>query len=73
MIKLQIRVKPNARKESLEKLEDGSYRVSVKAPAVEGKANAAVVAFLAKHFSVPRSKVRIVRGEKGRYKLVEVG
>jgi hypothetical protein len=70
---LNIRVKPNSRKEGIEKLEDGSYRVSVNAPAMEGKANQALVALLARHFTVPKSAVRVVKGMKGRYKVVDIG
>jgi uncharacterized protein len=70
---LTIHVKPNSSKEGIEKLPDGSLRISIKVPPVEGKANEAVVALLAKHFSVPKSEVRIVRGMKGRYKVVEIG
>ena len=58
---LSITVKPNAKREGVEKRPDGSYRVAVHAPPVEGKANEAVVEMLADYFSVPKSSVRIHR------------
>lgn len=70
LLKTWITLKPNARKESVEALPDGSLRLSVRAPAVEEKANDAVVELLARHFGVSKSMVRIVMG--GRGKLVEV-
>ena len=42
------------------------------APPVEGRANAALVAFLAERFRVPRRNVTIVAGETSREKRVEV-
>ncbi len=71
-MKINVIVKPNSRKEAVEKLPDGSYRVSVKAPPQEGKANEAVVKLLADFFSVAKSKIRIVQGMSGRKKIIEI-
>ena len=69
---LSITVKSNARHTSIEKLSDGSYRISVNVPRVEGKANEAVVVALAEYFSVPKSKVTLLKGIRGRRKRVEI-
>jgi len=45
-------------------------KVKVKAPAVEGKANAELLRFLAEHFRVKPNTVEIVRGETSRTKIV---
>ena len=71
-VKTWILVKPNAKREGVERLSDGTLRVAVRAPATEGKANSAVIALLAQHFSVRKSAVRIVTGLRGRKKLAEV-
>lgn len=71
-MKIQIIVKPNAKKNSVKPLPDGTYRVCVKAPPVEGKANAAVVAVLAEFFRVPKSQVEILRGANAKKKLVKI-
>ena len=47
-------------------------KVRLAAPAVEGRANAALVEFLAEHFGVPRRSVRIVSGLKSRRKRVAI-
>lgn len=70
---IAIVVKPNAKKEQIEEQPDGSYRVSVNASPIEGKANDAVIRILADHFSVPKSAVHVMRGAHGKRKWVEVG
>lgn len=70
--RLTVIVKPNARHEGVEALSDGSYRVAVNAPPMEGKANARVVALLAAFFHIPPSSVHIVHGGRGKKKLIEI-
>jgi uncharacterized protein (TIGR00251 family) len=69
---LQIKVKPGARVSSLEQTQDGTWVANIKSPPVDGKANAELVALVAKRFECPRSVVRIKVGSSGRLKLVEV-
>lgn len=71
-VKVSIKVKPNAKKESVEDGPDGWVIVSVKAPAAEGKANVAVIKTLAKHFGVSQSHIKIVSGASARTKRVEI-
>lgn len=71
-MKISVKVVPRAKKPGVEKLADGSWRVAVSAPAESGKANAAVVDALAKHFDVPKSSIQILRGETSRLKLIEI-
>ncbi len=47
-------------------------KIRVAAPPVDGAANAELVAFLAKRLGVPKSSVRIVKGDRGRDKLIEI-
>jgi uncharacterized protein (TIGR00251 family) len=70
-MKITVVVKPNAKNEMVEVI-DGVYYVRTKAPAVDGKANDALVRIIAKHLKVPRRHVRIVRGLTGRNKVVEI-
>ena len=51
---------------------DGRLRVRVAAPAVDGKANAELVRFLAEAFGVARANVTLLRGDTGRRKLVRI-
>ena len=69
---LQIKVKPNARENMLEQQADGIWLAQIKAPPVDGKANAALIELVAAHFGVRRSRVSIRSGASGRIKLVVV-
>jgi len=70
---IAIRVKPNSRRNEVEKLEDGTYLVRVTSPPVEGKANEKVIEVLAEYFGKPKRAVNIVRGNSSRHKIVEIG
>jgi len=67
---IQVKVKPNARVSLLKKQADGSFTATIKALPVDGKANAELVALVAKHFKVAKSAVTIKSGAGGRLKMV---
>ena len=69
---LRLKVKPASRVEELAQLEDGSWLARVKAPPVDGKANAAVIALVARHFGLRKAQVSISSGASGRMKLVQL-
>jgi len=72
-MKKTIYIKPNSTKGPLVVEScDGTLIVYVREPAVEGKANEAVVKILAEHFKLPKTVVQIVRGGTSRYKVVEI-
>jgi uncharacterized protein len=71
-LRITVHVTPRARRPGVERLADGGYRVAVSAPPHKGQANEAVIAALAEHFGVSRGRVRIVRGQRGRRKVVEI-
>ncbi|MHB8732182.1 MAG: DUF167 domain-containing protein [bacterium] len=71
-MRITVHVTPRARRPGVERRADGTFHVAVAAPPHEGEANAAVVAALADHFGVARGRIRIVRGHRGRHKVVEV-
>jgi uncharacterized protein (TIGR00251 family) len=69
---LAISVVPRSSRNGLELAEDGSLRLRVTAPPVDGAANAAVLRFLADALDVPRSRISLVSGEKSRRKRLVV-
>ncbi|MDV6234808.1 DUF167 domain-containing protein [Leptospira ellisii] len=71
-MKLTVKVKPNSKKTFLKKEEDGSITIAVREPALEGKANEAVISALSEEFGLGKSKIRILSGEKSKKKLVEL-
>lgn len=70
-MQLLIRVIPNAKKEEIVE-EDGVLKVKVRQVPEDGKANAAVIKMLAKHYGVKARQVTIVKGEKSRQKMVVI-
>jgi len=70
-MKFQIKVIPGAKK-TLWKQEGEIIKVYLTAPALEGRANDALVDFLAEHFKVKRSMIEIVKGLKSRFKIVNI-
>lgn len=69
---LKIRVQPRAKRDEVVGERDGVIVIRLKAPPVDGKANAALTAFVAKAAGVPRSRVEIVRGATSRQKVIRV-
>ena len=68
----RVRVMPRAGQSSIVGLYDGALKVRIAAPPVDGAANAALVALLAKTLKVGRSDVEIVSGASSRNKTVHV-
>lgn len=72
MPKVTVRVSPNAsRSEIVSRGRDG-WKVRLSAPPVDGKANEALIRLFADEFDCAPSEVRIVRGQTGKVKVVEV-
>jgi uncharacterized protein (TIGR00251 family) len=69
---IRVKVKPNAKASALEQAADGSWFAQLKSPPVDGKANAELIALVAKHFGCRKANVTIKSGASGRMKLVEI-
>ena len=67
-----LRVQPRASRERVSGISGTEWRLSITAPPVEGKANAACVEFFARGLRVPKSAVTIVAGETSRHKRIEI-
>lgn len=69
---LQIAAQPNARTTEVVGVHDGALKIKVASPPVDGAANEALVAFLASTLGLKQRDIRLVRGESGRRKTVEL-
>jgi uncharacterized protein (TIGR00251 family) len=69
---LKLRIVPNARRSEVVGEYGDAVKVKVAAPAVDGKANAALLEFLAEKLGVPERSLSIVGGEKSRDKWLEI-
>lgn len=67
-----VRAKPRSSRERVEGVVEGALVVAVRAAPVDGEANAALVAVLAKALGVPKGDVDVAKGASGRSKTVRV-
>ncbi len=69
---IEIRLQPRASRDELLGLRGGVLHARVCAAPVDGEANAALCRLIARHAGVAPSRVKVIRGERGRVKLVRV-
>lgn len=68
---LYLKIKPNQRFDQIEGSE-GDWVVRVKAPAIDGKANEHLINYLSDVLDLPKSKIRLKKGQTNRLKCLEV-
>lgn len=70
---IAVRVTPRASHNKIvEILADGTIKIHIAAPPVDGEANEALIRYLAEVLNVPKSRLEIVAGHSGRDKLISV-
>lgn len=69
---MRVHAKPRAKKSCVKGVREGAVEVAIAAPPIDGAANEELVRFLAGELGLPKRDVRLLRGESGRTKLVEV-
>lgn len=67
-----VKVKPKAREEKIEKIDEAHYTVHVKDIPEKGKANDGVVRLLSDYFSIQKSKIIIISGKTSRLKVINI-
>ncbi len=67
---LLVKAKPNARAASLTQQDDGTWLAQLKSPPVDGKANAELIALVARQFGCSKAQVTIKTGSGSRLKRV---
>jgi len=71
-MRINVKAKPNAREEKVEKIDENNFVVSVKEKPEKGKANDAIKNALAVYFKIASARVKIVAGYSSRNKIIEV-
>lgn len=71
-MKISLKVVPGSKRNQWREEESGSVKVYLSAPAVDGKANVALIKFTAAHFQVRENQVEIIRGLKSRHKIINI-
>lgn len=71
-IRLFVQITPNAKKSEVVGVLGDTLKIKLQAQPIEGKANEALVRFLADRLDVPKSTVSIAQGQTNRRKTIEV-
>ncbi len=71
-VRLAVRVQPRAKRTEVRGVRAGELIVAVTAPPADGAANAALVKYLAQRLAVAKSRIELVRGSKGRSKILYI-
>jgi uncharacterized protein len=71
-VSFAVRVQPRASKDEIAGVMEGALKIRLQAPALENRANEALVEFLAHLLKRPKSAVRILGGERSRTKRIEI-
>ena len=72
MAKYHITVKPGTSQEKIIETAPDEFTVYLRAKPPDGEANVALIKLLSKHFNVPKTTIKIIRGENSRNKTIEL-
>jgi len=67
-----VRVHPAARRNAITGVHAGALKVSLTTPPTDGRANQALIAFLAEQFAIPRARVTLLTGANSRSKTLHI-
>jgi uncharacterized protein (TIGR00251 family) len=71
-VRIAVQITPNAKKTEVIGVLDDALKLKLQAQPIEGKANEALVKFLAAALSVPKGAVTITHGHTNKRKLIEI-
>lgn len=71
-VTIAVRIQPRASKNAIMRMEDGSLKIRLTAPPVDGAANEALIAYISKALGVSKSSVEIVSGHTTREKRIRI-
>jgi uncharacterized protein len=69
---ISVRVVPGARKSELAGLYQDNFKIKIKSPPVEGKANDELISFLSELLGISKKSIIIIRGQNSRLKVIEL-
>lgn len=70
--RLEVKAIPGASRDEIAGLVGAAVKIKLRAPPVDGRANGALLEFLAERLDLPRRAVTLERGESSRQKLVRI-
>jgi hypothetical protein len=69
---LTVRIHPGARKNAITGTHDNALKISLTTPPIEGRANEALIAFLADQLHIPKSRIALITGTTSRNKTLRI-
>ena len=69
---LSVRVHPGARKNDVTGIHAGAVKISLTTPPVDGRANEALIEFLAERLRIPRARILLLTGAASRMKRLRI-
>ncbi len=69
---LRFHIVPNAKRDEVKGARCGAIRIKLRAPPMEGKANAALRSFLAEELKISEGQITLEHGQKSRDKLIRI-
>ncbi len=71
-VEISLYIQPGASKTELTGEHNGLLKIKIKAPPVDGKANAEVIEFLSHQLGIPKRQIELLKGDKSRDKKIRV-
>jgi uncharacterized protein len=71
-LEVPLHVQVRARRDEIAGLHNGALKLRISAPPVDDAANRAIIAFFASLLAIPKSKLKIVAGQKSRDKVLRI-
>jgi len=71
-MKIAVKVTAGAKRESIKKIDDNNFRISVTVVPEKGRANEKVIKLLSKYLDVPKTSLVIIKGQNSNHKLIEL-
>ena len=69
---LTLYIQPGAKSSGVVGLHGNALKIKLASPPIDGRANTALLQFIATQFSIPLRQIKLIRGEKSRHKTVEL-
>ena len=70
---ITVHISPGSRKNEIVGINpDGSIRIKIAAPPIDGKANAELICFLGKLLNMPLTRIQLIHGEKSKHKFMKI-
>ena len=70
---IEVHIQPNSNENEIVSKENNIFKIKIKAPAIENKANNELIKFLSKEFKVEKSLITIKSGKNSKTKLINIG